>query len=711
MQKNKITLISSLLILAFLLSACQVKAPETNNSQENSNKNDIHHESAFYLHTEVTISTYGKLEQVLYDKIWAELDKIDHTLSMNLAEAELYKINAAAGKNAVVVSDSTFALINKAMEYHKQSPSFDITIGALVNLWGIGSDNPKVPTDDEIANALALLGAEDVVLNQAEKSVFLKRESMQIDLGAIAKGYAADHIRELLLENKVDSAILNFGGNVMTIGRKKDGNAWRVGVTTPDTNRNDYIGIVSISDKSIVTSGNYERFFEKDGKKYHHILDVNTGYPVENDLAAVSIISDSSTDCDAISTLVYALGLEKGLEFIENTAGFEALFVDKNNGVTISSGLKDNFRLTNPNFHLAAVDKQYITERVALESEANTETQTESVNLEEQSQTAESESETEVADDEPIEINKPASFVDKSFDDVKTALDEKNIDYKIIDHYVQNPSSKIISVDEAPLCLHRELALSKDLIYDLQEQLKVAGFFTSIDGSYGPNTKKTMLEFTTEFMSKNDKDFNSEVLTRLRDLNAYKFAVHPDNYQVLVNKKYNLKRHYQPADLTAITVAHSQNDLKLRAKVNEKLNQLFSAAMKDGIELRVVSAYRSFDYQNTLFNTYLAQSGFKEANKFSALAGQSEHQTGLAVDIDDKTAEHTLTADFELTPAFKWLKQNAADYGFILRFPKGKEKATGYTYKPWHFRYIDDVKAAKYIMNNNLSLEEYLKIN
>ncbi|MPN53414.1 FAD:protein FMN transferase [bioreactor metagenome] len=175
---------------------------------------------------------------------------------------------------------------------------------------------------------------------------------MKIDLGAIAKGYTADAVVEVLRENGVKSAIIDLGGNVFAIGNKPDGNAWKIGIQDPFDQRGKIVGVIEVKDKSIVTSGIYERFIEKDGKKYHHILSPFNGYPYDNEIAGVTIISDKSIDGDALSTAVFSKGLKGGMESVEKIKDIEAIFITKNKDVYITSGLKNNFTITKDEFKL-----------------------------------------------------------------------------------------------------------------------------------------------------------------------------------------------------------------------------------------------------------------------------------------------------------------------------------------------------------------------
>lgn len=173
---------------------------------------------------------------------------------------------------------------------------------------------------------------------------------MKIDLGGIAKGYTADVITDILKENGVEHALVDLGGNIYALGNNPEGRPWKIGVQNPFDSRGKIVGYVPVENKSVVTSGIYERYIEKDGKKYHHILNPFTGYPYDNELAGITIISDKSIDGDALSTSVFSKGLEGGMKFIEKLPNIEAVFVTKDNKVYITSGLKNTFKLTNEEF-------------------------------------------------------------------------------------------------------------------------------------------------------------------------------------------------------------------------------------------------------------------------------------------------------------------------------------------------------------------------
>ena len=201
------------------------------------------------------------------------------------------------------------------------------------------TNNPIRPTDEAIQEALPLINYKNIELKENEVS--FAKEGMGIELGAIAKGYIADRVKDYLLDNGVKSAMINLGGNVLCVGNKPDGTPFNVGIQMPYADRNETIAAMQISDLSVVSSGIYERFFELDGKNYHHILDPKTGYPVESDLISVTIISPLSVDGDGLSTTTFALGLEKGMELIDSIPDTYALFITEDYQLHYSEGFKE----------------------------------------------------------------------------------------------------------------------------------------------------------------------------------------------------------------------------------------------------------------------------------------------------------------------------------------------------------------------------------
>jgi len=287
------------------------------------------------------------------DEIFVRLRKIEDEMSANKSGTEIAAINDAAGVRAVAVSDSTFSVVARALEYARLSGgAFDPTIGPLVKLWSIGNDDARIPAPEEISAVRALIDYRKVELDTKKKSVFLAEKGMLLDLGAIAKGYAADEAARILERHKVRSAVVDLGGNILVYGKKKDGSPWRVGIQDPASDRGEYIGLVTGPAMTVVTSGIYERFFIEGGIRYHHLLDRNTGAPARNTLVSVSIIARKSIDADALSTSAFVLGLEEGMKLIEGMQEVSAIFIDKDNRIYLSSGAKKIFTLTSDVYRL-----------------------------------------------------------------------------------------------------------------------------------------------------------------------------------------------------------------------------------------------------------------------------------------------------------------------------------------------------------------------
>lgn len=290
------------------------------------------------------------------DRVFARVREIEERMSTTEEDydsTELLEVNRAAGRQPVVVSEDTFTVLERARYYSRITDgAFDVTIWPLVRLWGIGSADAAVPDEERLAATRAAVDYRRLELDADTRSVFLPEDGMGVDVGAIAKGYAADEAERILRDAGVDHALLDFGGNILVIGAKTDGSAWRIGVQRPDAERTRYIGIISVTDRTVVTSGPYERFFVEDGVRYHHILDPATGYPAQNGLQQVTIVAERSMDADALSTSVYVLGLEAGRELVESLDGVEAVFVTDERDVYLSSGAGTLFSLTDEDYRI-----------------------------------------------------------------------------------------------------------------------------------------------------------------------------------------------------------------------------------------------------------------------------------------------------------------------------------------------------------------------
>lgn len=308
----------------------------------------------FALGTIVQFKVFGKNAEKAIEDAITRLNELDDKLSVFKNYSEISRINANSGLEAQIVSKDTFFLLNNAVKYSELSKgTFDPTVRPLVDLWSIGKNFSSIPSKEEITERLKLVNFKDIIFNHSDNSIKLKHKNQAIDLGGIAKGYAADEVNKIFRKNKVKSALIDLGGNIYALGKKKDGTPWKIGIQNPFTQRGNFIGILNIQNKSVVTSGDYEKYFIKEGKKYHHIIDPRTGYPSESNIISATIVSDKSLDGDGLSTGVYILGLDEATKLIESLPGVDAVFITEDKKVYITSGIKENFKLTNNEFKLA----------------------------------------------------------------------------------------------------------------------------------------------------------------------------------------------------------------------------------------------------------------------------------------------------------------------------------------------------------------------
>ena len=308
---------------------------------------EIVSDTIFALGTTCTVQLYGEEHEDLIEPIFDLIREVEDKMSVRAEGTEASRINEHAGEEPVRVSDDTFTVVERAKHYSALSDGrFDLTIEPLVSLWSIGSEDQRVPSEDEIARAADKVDYRKVRLDEEESTVFLEEKGMGLDLGGIAKGYAADISVDYLRDHGVEYGIINFGGNVFAFGKKYGKNEWRIGIQSPDRQRGDYVGVAELVNRAVVTSGKYERYFEQDGVRYHHILSTEDGYPVRNSLASVTVITGRALDADALSTALFTLGLEAGVRRAEELEGVEAVFLTEEKIVYTTGGLQDSFSVT-----------------------------------------------------------------------------------------------------------------------------------------------------------------------------------------------------------------------------------------------------------------------------------------------------------------------------------------------------------------------------
>jgi thiamine biosynthesis lipoprotein len=307
----------------------------------------MHEQSALLMGTFVRLQAAGPRAPAALELAMAELERLDALWDYGLATSDVGRLNVSAGGGAVNLHPDTVAVLEVAQRYTEASGgAFDVTVGPLVDLWGFRPDGLQVvPAEASIAAARDLVGWADLRLDPAAGTAELLRPGMRVDLGGVGKGFAVDRAVQILRAGGVKSGLVDVGGNVYALGRRPDGKAWRVGIQHP-RQPDGLLGVIPLVDASVATSGDYQRFFEVGGRRYHHLLDPATGRPAEG-LAAVSIVASTGAEADAASTAAFVLGLEEGLRFV-GRQGLEAVFCTVGGQVEVTSGLKPSFEAPGP---------------------------------------------------------------------------------------------------------------------------------------------------------------------------------------------------------------------------------------------------------------------------------------------------------------------------------------------------------------------------
>ncbi len=343
-NKIKFVIVLIWLVLSMAFTGCSSSIKKENEDL----KPNFITKSAFLLNTEVTINLYDKQEEEILDECMKLIKDYERIYSRTDETSELYSLNNRTAPHVGLtyqISDDLSDIVKYGLYYSKLSEgAFDITIAPITSLWNFTSPTPMLPTEEALQAALPLVDYKNINLLQNE--ITFAKDGVQIDLGAIAKGYIADKVKDYLLSRGVTSAMINLGGNVLCVGEKPDGTPFHVGIQKPYADRNETIAIMNINDLSVVSSGIYERFFTLNGKSYHHILNPETGYPYKNNLLSVTIISPKSTDGDGLSTTCFALGLDKGLELINSLSDIHAIFITDDYQIHYSKGFEDAITLT-----------------------------------------------------------------------------------------------------------------------------------------------------------------------------------------------------------------------------------------------------------------------------------------------------------------------------------------------------------------------------
>lgn len=332
LSMKKYTVIIFLISFITFLTAC--KDTDINKiSTDDKYSSDI-----FAMDTYMSLTAYGSNAEESVMQAVHEIQRLDNMFSVGNNSSDVTILNNIGSSD---VSDETKYLIETSIKISDLTNGcFDITIYPVMELWGFTDKNYKVPSESELNEILSHVDYNNIHISGNE---IVLDNSARIDFGGIAKGYTSGRVIQLLREHGIEHAIINLGGNVQTLGRKPDGSQWRVAIQSPESD-NEYIGILNTSDKAVITSGGYERYFEDNGNTYHHIIDPETGYPSDSNLTSVTIICDDGTIADAFSTSLFIMGLEKAVEFYKSSdIDFDMILLDKDNNIYITENIQDTF--------------------------------------------------------------------------------------------------------------------------------------------------------------------------------------------------------------------------------------------------------------------------------------------------------------------------------------------------------------------------------
>ena len=349
-MKYKLRLIlASAVVASMLLTGCgtasntkntgSASETQTTNSTTASSAQPVSQE-IFAMDTYMTVTAYGDNAQKGVTDAIAEIQRLDNLLSIGKEDSEISKLNKSG---CAAVSDDTAVMVTKALDLYKSTGgAFDITVLPLMELWGFTTQDYYVPTEDEIQSTLQRVGADKLTWDESTKTLTLG-DKQEIDLGGIAKGFTSSRIMEIFKKDGVTCGMVSLGGNVHLLGTKQDGSAWRVGIQDPN-NTDDMLGVLEANDCAVITSGAYERNFEKDGVTYHHIIDPATGKPSNSGLTSVTIVSKDGTLADGLSTSLFVMGKDKAIAYWKQHADeFDTILVDKDRNVYITEGIAGNF--------------------------------------------------------------------------------------------------------------------------------------------------------------------------------------------------------------------------------------------------------------------------------------------------------------------------------------------------------------------------------
>ncbi len=285
----------------------------------------------FAMDTVMTLKAYGKNAAAALDEAQREIYRLDRIFDRREGE-----VNQLDFMSEAEVEDDVAQVIKKALEISQETDgAFDITVAPIMDAWGFYNKEYRVPDKSQIEALLEFCGYENIEING---NTLHSKNGATVDLGGIAKGYTSSRVSEIFSKHGIKSGIISLGGNVETFGKRPDNREWTVAISDPE-NPAEYIGTVSSQNNAVITSGDYQRFFEADGQKYHHILNPKDGYPVENGLRSVTVISSDSARADALSTALFVMGMEKGVEHWKKCNDFGAIFVSADGKISVTENI------------------------------------------------------------------------------------------------------------------------------------------------------------------------------------------------------------------------------------------------------------------------------------------------------------------------------------------------------------------------------------
>lgn len=320
------------LLLAGILTGCSAPAEEMQQPVER---------SLFAMNTYMTFTVYGEDAQAALQEAEECIQQVEGLWSVTDEDSEIYQANHSGGQ-PVTVSEETAEIISFALEMAQRTGgALDPTIYPVLTAWGFTTDSKQVPSQQQIAQLLEQVGYDRIQINGSELTV---PDGMELDLGAVGKGYTADLVTEILRRHGVTSALISLGGNIQSIGSRPDGSDWRLGIRAPWESGN--LGVLTVSDAAVVTSGGYENYFDDEqGNIYWHILDPSTGYPADSGLQSVTIVGREGKMCDALSTALFVMGAQSAEQYWRENGGFEMLLVTDSGEILITEGIAENFTL------------------------------------------------------------------------------------------------------------------------------------------------------------------------------------------------------------------------------------------------------------------------------------------------------------------------------------------------------------------------------